>query len=120
MVPGLELATQLVLDLCGGTASEVTLAGEVPRELRVIDFPVTEVKRLCGIDPAVADVVAILEKHGFACKEDRAHGRVQVTVPSWRPNGPHIRKPKKASKNVTVLPGRGSRRSLRSRNASPL
>ena len=86
MLPGLELATQLVLDLCGGTASAVTLAGEVPRELRIMDFPVTEVKRLCGIDPAVADVVAILEKLGFACKADRAHGRVQVTVPSWRPD----------------------------------
>ena len=28
MVPGLELATQMVLDLCGGTASEITVAGE--------------------------------------------------------------------------------------------
>jgi phenylalanyl-tRNA synthetase beta chain len=76
----------MVLDLCGGTPSQVTLAGEVPHALRIIDFPVTEVKRLCGIDPAVADVVAILESLGFACKADRAHARVRVTVPSWRPD----------------------------------
>src|SRR6266852_9464234 len=73
MVPGLELATQMVLDLCGGTPSEITVAGEVPLQPRVIDFPVTEVKRLCGIDPSVADVVAILERLGFQCKTDRAH-----------------------------------------------
>src|SRR5439155_1123945 len=86
MVPGLELATQLVLQLCGGEPSDITVAGEVPLQPRVIDFPVTEVKRLCGIDPAVAAVVAILESLGFACKADRAHGRVQATVPTWRPD----------------------------------
>src|SRR5262249_7150115 len=86
MVPGLELATQMVLDLSGGTPTEITVAGEVPLQLRIIDFPVTEVKRLCGIDPAVADVVGILERLGFACKTDRGHGRVHVTVPSWRPD----------------------------------
>ena len=86
MVPGLELATQMVIDLCGGRPSEIAVAGEVPLQPRIIDFPVTEVKRLCGIDPAVADVVAILERLGFACKTDRAHGRVQATVPTWRPD----------------------------------
>lgn len=86
MLPGLELATEMVLAICGGTASEVTVAGEVPLLGRVIDFPVAEVKRLCGIDPAVAEVVLILERLGFACKADRAHGRVQVTVPTWRPD----------------------------------
>ncbi|MCA9438913.1 MAG: PEP-CTERM sorting domain-containing protein, partial [Candidatus Omnitrophica bacterium] len=30
MIPGLELATRLVLDLCGGEASEILVAGEVP------------------------------------------------------------------------------------------
>ena len=34
MVPGLELATQMVLELCGGTPSEVIVAGkaEAPRQ----------------------------------------------------------------------------------------
>jgi len=39
MVPGLELATRMVIDLCGGTPSEITVAGEVPLSDRVIDFP---------------------------------------------------------------------------------
>ena len=49
MLPGLELATQMVLDLCGGTPSEVTVAGSAEIPERVIDFPLSEIKRLAGI-----------------------------------------------------------------------
>src|SRR5690606_4163501 len=61
MVPGLELATRVVLDLCGGTPSEIVLAGEVPEPRMVVDFPVGEIKRLAGIDPSIRDVTEILE-----------------------------------------------------------
>ena len=86
MLPGLELATRMVLDLCGGTPSEVTLAGEVPQPMAVIDFPVAEVKRLAGIDPSVSDVTQILEALGFACKPHRLSGTITVSVPTWRPD----------------------------------
>ncbi len=86
MLPGLALATVMVMEFCGGTPSEATVAGEVPRPQNVIDFPVTEVKRLAGIDPAIADVTRILEALGFACKPHRTKGAISVTVPSWRPD----------------------------------
>lgn len=86
MVPGLELATRLVLDLCGGTASEILVAGEVPEPVMAIDFPVSEIKRLSGIDPSVSDVTQILEYLGFGCKPHRTEGTILVTVPSWRPD----------------------------------
>jgi phenylalanyl-tRNA synthetase beta chain len=85
-LPGLDLATSLVLELCGGTPSETIVAGEVPQPMRVIDFPVTEVKRLAGIDPSVADVERILEALGFACRPHRSKVSISVTVPSWRPD----------------------------------
>ncbi|HZP19338.1 MAG TPA: phenylalanine--tRNA ligase subunit beta [Bauldia sp.] len=85
-VPGLDLATAMIVELCGGEPTETVIAGEIPVERRVIDFPVSEVRRLGGIDPATADVVAVLEKLGFACKADKAHGRIAVTVPTWRPD----------------------------------
>src|SRR5437762_2616747 len=44
MVPGLELATRMVLDFCGGTASEIVVEGSAHAEDRVIEFPVSEVK----------------------------------------------------------------------------
>ena len=86
MLPGLDLATALVMEFCGGTPSAVAVAGEVPTPQVVIDFPVTEVQRLAGIDPAIADVTRILEALGFACKPHRTKGTISVTAPSWRPD----------------------------------
>src|SRR5207245_8138981 len=48
MLPGLELATRMVLDLCGGEPSEVTVAGTPEVPARIIDFPLDELPRLTG------------------------------------------------------------------------
>src|SRR6202167_4774112 len=39
MLPGLELATRMVIDLCGGAPSENVVAGNAQVPERVIDFP---------------------------------------------------------------------------------
>jgi len=49
MLPGLELASQMVLDFCGGTPSQAAGAGSAEASERVIDFPVSELKRLAGL-----------------------------------------------------------------------
>ena len=49
MLPGLELATQMVLDLCGGTPSEIVVAGDPAPKEKIIDFPLSELKRLAGL-----------------------------------------------------------------------
>src|SRR6202000_1883853 len=60
MLPGLELATRMVLDLTGGTPSEVTVAREGPHPDRVIDSPLTEPKRLAGIDVPMTEIKRVL------------------------------------------------------------
>src|SRR6202048_1336615 len=65
MVPGLELATRLVIEMCGGTPSETVVAGRAFGDDRVIDFPITEVKRLAGVDVPVAAVKSILGHLGL-------------------------------------------------------
>ena len=84
MVPGLELATQMVLDLCGGQASEIVVAGDPTPKEKVIDFPLSELPRLAGLKLPLTDVRRVLEKLGFfaAGKGER----VKVAVPSWRPD----------------------------------
>jgi phenylalanyl-tRNA synthetase beta chain len=82
MVPGLELATRLVMEICGGTPSENVVVGSAFGDDRVIDFPLTEVKRLAGIEVPVAEMRRILGHLGFMMAGSGAV--VKVAVPSWR------------------------------------
>jgi phenylalanyl-tRNA synthetase beta chain len=81
VVPGLELATRLVLEWCGGEPSEIVVAGDVPAWRREIAFDPETVRRLGGLDVPKDEIVRILTKLGFAV----AHGTpMKVTPPSWR------------------------------------
>ncbi|MET0708606.1 MAG: phenylalanine--tRNA ligase subunit beta [Tardiphaga sp.] len=82
MVPGLELATKLVLDLCGGTPSEIVVVGKAFADDRVIDFPVAEVKRLAAIDVPLAEMRRILGHLGFMMAGSGPV--VKVAIPPWR------------------------------------
>jgi phenylalanyl-tRNA synthetase beta chain len=84
MLPGLELATRMVLDLCGGMPSSIVSAGVVPIPDRVVEFPVTEVKRLAGLDLPFSDIKPVLERLGFAVAGKGPV--VKVAVPTWRPD----------------------------------
>lgn len=84
VIAGLELATRMVLDLCGGEASEVVVAGKEPLPNKVIDFPLSEVKRLSGLDLSADTITGTLEKLGFSTSgggDSRS-----VAVPPWRPD----------------------------------
>lgn len=83
-VPGLDLATRLVLDLCGGSPTEPRIAGEPPETDRIVDFPWTEVRRLAGIELSRAEMKVTLETLGFHVAG--AGDRVKVLAPSWRPD----------------------------------
>jgi phenylalanyl-tRNA synthetase beta chain len=133
MLPGLEMATRMVLDLCTGTPSEVIAAGtaiasmrqadslvvekegdgwlkrlierikslftsretrsvdispkvvpayEVRVPDRIIDFPLSELKRLVGITVPLADMRRVLNDLGFIVAGQGE--RIKIAVPSWR------------------------------------
>ncbi|RYX87308.1 MAG: phenylalanine--tRNA ligase subunit beta, partial [Bradyrhizobiaceae bacterium] len=82
MVPGLELATRLVMELCGGTPSESIVVGKSYGEDRLIDFPIAEVKRLAAIDVPFPEMRIILNRLGFSVAGNGPV--VKVAVPSWR------------------------------------
>ena len=84
MLPGLELATQMVLDLCGGEASETIVAGDPKPKEKVIDFPLSELPRLTGLKLPLAELRRVLDKLGFFTAGQGE--RVKVAVPSWRPD----------------------------------
>src|SRR3954467_3628832 len=82
MVPGLELATKLVMEMCGGAPSENIVVGNPFGEDRVIDFPLSEVKRLAAIEVPLVEMRRILGHLGFMVAGSGAV--VKVAVPSWR------------------------------------
>lgn len=83
MVPGIELATRLILDMCGGEPSDVLVAGAPPVAKKTVAFPPSETKRLTGIDVPQQRAEEILTVLGF--KVSRADPWL-VDVPSWRPD----------------------------------
>jgi phenylalanyl-tRNA synthetase beta chain len=84
MLPGLELATQMVIDLCGGAPSEIVVAGEVPVKEKVIDFPLGEVTRLSGLKIGAPESRRLLEHLGFFAAGTGE--TLKVAIPSWRPD----------------------------------
>ncbi len=84
MVPGLELATKLVLELCGGEPTRIEVTGYAGHTPRIVAFPTSEVKRLTGLDVPAQTSLDILSRLGFTPKGSGA--TVDVAVPSWRPD----------------------------------
>lgn len=84
MAEGMELATKLVLDLCGGDPTEPVITGYEEPKPKVIAFPLPEIRRLTGIDVPRDDAIGILKRLGF---EPQGDGEtVDVVIPTWRPD----------------------------------
>jgi phenylalanyl-tRNA synthetase beta chain len=81
VLPGLELCTRLILEWCGGEASDVVIAGELPPPHKPILFDATSVEKLGGIAVPREKIIAILEDLGFVVED---HGILHITPPSWR------------------------------------
>jgi phenylalanyl-tRNA synthetase beta chain len=81
VVPGMELATKLILEFCGGEPSELVIAGHAPEWRRAIAFSRARVQRLAGLDVPEKEIVRILESLGFSFI---SHDPMDVAPPSWR------------------------------------
>ncbi|MDA8746923.1 phenylalanine--tRNA ligase subunit beta [Litoreibacter sp.] len=77
---GIEHATRMILDLCGGEASEVVMAGAMPDHSRAYKLDTDRVQSLVGMEIPADTQRETLTALGFELKGDMAH------VPSWRPD----------------------------------
>ncbi len=82
--PGLDLATDMILKLCGGEPTKAKIAGKEPIETRVIAFDFARVEKLTGVKTSQAEIKTILEALG--CKVDGTSAAAKVSVPTWRPD----------------------------------
>ena len=81
VIEGLNLATQMILDLCGGEAGEISLVDNLKFQPKKIKFDPKLVKKLTGIEIPNDKIIKILESLGFDISNSW-----NVVVPSWRPD----------------------------------
>jgi phenylalanyl-tRNA synthetase beta chain len=80
---GAEVATRLILELCGGETSEIVSSGVMPNWQRSYTLRADRVKTLTAIEVPAQETAAILGKLGFTVE---GGGPWTAAVPSWRPD----------------------------------
>ena len=84
VVPGLELATDLVLQICGGSPSKITVAGKPPKPTKPFKFDLALVKRISGLDLGAGEIKRLLAALGVTLDGKGKH--LNAAPPSWRPD----------------------------------
>jgi phenylalanyl-tRNA synthetase beta chain len=84
VVPGLELATDLVLQLCGGEASKIEVAGKPPKANRPFKFDLGLIERLSGLELNGREIKQLLAALGNRLQGKGKH--LKAAPPSWRPD----------------------------------
>ena len=82
VVAGMEAATRLIMDLCGGTPSNMVVSGKEPDWQRTVTLRPHRVAQLTGIEVPEPEMVRILGDLGFEAKANG--GDYRVAVPPWR------------------------------------
>ena len=82
IIPGIEQATRMIIDLCGGEASEIYLAGAAPDITKTVRVRPERIRSLGGVDVSEEEVIDILGRLGFTV--EKKDGALDVTTPSWR------------------------------------
>jgi phenylalanyl-tRNA synthetase beta chain len=82
VAPGMAMATRLILELCGGEASQVGVSGTVPQWRRRIRFRPDRTRSLGGAEVPAREQKRILEELGCTVVEETDH--FSVEPPSWR------------------------------------
>ena len=81
---GMEVATHLITEICGGEVSNVVKTGEVPNPRNSFDLRIDRIRELGGVAVEADRVVEILTSLGF---EVSGSGPViSAVAPTWRPD----------------------------------
>lgn len=84
ILPGLDLATFMMLEVAGGAPSKARVAGAPPKSQNVIPFDFRRVAKLAGMEVPEEQARATLKALGFRVEGSGA--KLNVTAPTWRPD----------------------------------
>ena len=76
---GLDLATQLITELCGGEVSEITEAGTPPKVAQTVQYDPNHCEKIIGLAVDADEQKAILDRLGFSVNDNW-----EIEAPSWR------------------------------------
>lgn len=79
---GIHVAARLVMELCGGEASDIVQTGTIPDQSRTVPLRQSRIASLGGVQVPEAETQRILTALGFGVSG--AGEAMQVSVPSWR------------------------------------
>jgi phenylalanyl-tRNA synthetase beta chain len=80
VMKGVEIASAMIIELCGGEASGPVVAGSEPKWQRSIELPKGFVKKYSGVGISEAEIDNILKNLGFKVSGEN------IEAPSWRPD----------------------------------
>lgn len=81
---GTEIASRMILDICGGEASDLTVAGEMPTWQKSYTLRAERVMSLGGVDVPINEQKKTLSALGF--KSEIKRDGLHCEVPPWRPD----------------------------------
>tara|TARA_A100001011_G_scaffold338268_1_gene368979 strand:+ start:1919 stop:4321 length:2403 start_codon:yes stop_codon:yes gene_type:complete len=81
---GLKIATDLIIDICGGVSSKFNLTGKMKLKKKEIELDLLRFKDVIGFNISPSEIKKILISLGFIVKAGKK--KFKVAIPSWRPD----------------------------------
>ena len=81
---GLEIATELIISICGGQASNFSIQGKNIQKCKIVQFNIDRFENLIGIPISISEAEKIFKSLEFKYKKSKKV--LKVEVPSWRPD----------------------------------
>ena len=82
---GVDIATQMITDLCGGQVSQIVTDKIKNVELKIINYDADLTQTHGGINISPKEQITILENLGFKCKQLKEN-YIEITIPTFRPD----------------------------------
>ena len=81
---GLKLAACIILDICGGEASKISITGNIKNKNKPIELKPDRFEEIIGTSITNNEINKILSSLG--CSVKLGKNQIKVTTPSWRPD----------------------------------
>ncbi|MBV0899737.1 MAG: phenylalanine--tRNA ligase subunit beta [Wolbachia endosymbiont of Fragariocoptes setiger] len=83
IIDGLEIATSMIVEICGGKVHDIVCSGSINKTNHLINFDYRDVKKIGSVEILPDEIFSILIKLGFKVEKKQEYSW-HVFVPSWR------------------------------------